>query len=132
MYATLNWCQEHHTEIIDLIRTFLGGVPLQMPASIDLLGDPALRDCFDRWWSTPTIDSRRRLKLYKLSWDLTGSEFAGRHQLYEKFYAGSPLLVRASCDREAPWAKFHAIVDGLLDKIGDFAGEAPATAAGAD
>jgi 4-hydroxyphenylacetate 3-monooxygenase len=33
MYATLNWCQEHHTEIIDALRTLAGAAPLQMPAS---------------------------------------------------------------------------------------------------
>ena len=51
MYATLNWCQEHHTEIIDIIRSLCGGVPLQMPASLDVVGDPELRDRFQRWWS---------------------------------------------------------------------------------
>ena len=33
MYAALNWCQEHHTEIVDTLRTLLGGYPLVMPAS---------------------------------------------------------------------------------------------------
>ena len=28
MYATLNWCQEHHTEIIDTLRTLAGAAPL--------------------------------------------------------------------------------------------------------
>jgi 4-hydroxyphenylacetate 3-monooxygenase len=46
-----------------------------------------------------------------------GSEFAGRHMLYEKFYAGNSLVVRNQSDREAPWDKFHGIVDGLLGKI---------------
>ena len=119
MYATLNWCQEHHTEIIDIVRTLVGGVPLMMPASIDVVDDPELRDRFDRWWSTPTLDSVRRHKLYKLAWDLTGSEFAGRHQLYEKFYAGTSQIVRNQSDREAPWERFHAIVDGLIDRIED-------------
>ena len=117
MYAAVNWCQEHHSEIIDLLRTLLGGVPLQMPASIDVLSDPALGDQFRRWWKTPNVDAILRHKLYKLAWDLTGSEFAGRHQLYEKFYAGSAIIVRNQNDREAPWEEFHSIVDGLLDGI---------------
>jgi 4-hydroxyphenylacetate 3-monooxygenase len=117
MYAALNWCQEHHTEIIDILRTLVGGVPLQMPASIDVLDDPALGDTFRRWWATPNLDAERRLELYKLAWDLVGSEFAGRHQLYEKFYAGNSIIVRNQSDREAPWDHFHAIVDGLLDDI---------------
>jgi 4-hydroxyphenylacetate 3-monooxygenase len=37
--------------------------------------------------------------------------------LYEKFYAGNSLVVRNQSDREAPWDRFHGIVDGLLDGI---------------
>ncbi len=117
MYAALNWCQEHHTEIIDILRTLLGGYPMVMPASIDVLTDDALRGRFERWWKTPSIEAVERHKLYKLAWDLTGSEFAGRHMLYEKFYAGSSIVVRNQSDREAPWDKFHATIDRLLDSI---------------
>ena len=114
MYATLNWCQEHHSEVIDILRTLMGGVPLQMPASSNVVENPKLKALFDRWWSTPALGAMDRMKLYKLGWDLTGSEFAGRHSLYEKFYAGNSTLVRNSCDREAPWAHFHEIVDRAL------------------
>ena len=114
MYATLNWCQEHHSEVIDILRTLMGGVPLQMPASSSVVENPKLKALFDRWWATPVLGAMDRMKLYKLGWDLTGSEFAGRHSLYEKFYAGNSTLVRNSCDREAPWAHFHEIVDRAL------------------
>jgi 4-hydroxyphenylacetate 3-monooxygenase len=117
MYATLNWCQEHHTEIIDMLRTFLGGIPLLMPASLDVMQDAALRDRFERWWATPSTPALDRYKLYKLAWDLVGSEFAGRHMLYEKFYAGNSIVVRNQSDREAPWEQFHATVDRLLQGI---------------
>jgi 4-hydroxyphenylacetate 3-monooxygenase len=117
MYAALNWCQEHHTEIVDILRTLLGGYPLVMPASIDVVTDATLRDRFERWWKTPTIEAIERHKLYKLAWDIVGTEFAGRHMLYEKFYAGSSIVVRNQSDREAPWDRFHGIVDGLLSSI---------------
>jgi 4-hydroxyphenylacetate 3-monooxygenase len=117
MYATLNWCQEHHTEIIDMLRTLLGGYPLLMPASLDVMRDGDLRDRFERWWRTPASPALDRYKLYKLAWDLVGSEFAGRHMLYEKFYAGNSLVVRNQNDREAPWERFHTTVDDLLARI---------------
>jgi 4-hydroxyphenylacetate 3-monooxygenase len=117
MYAALNWCQEHHTEIVDSLRTLLGGYPLVMPASIDVLTDEAMRDTFQRWWKTPSIEAVERHKLYKLAWDITGTEFAGRHMLYEKFYAGSSIVVRNQSDREAPWQNFHDTVDRLLASI---------------
>jgi 4-hydroxyphenylacetate 3-monooxygenase len=117
VYATLNWCQEHHTEIIDTLRTLAGAAPLQMPASIDLVADHELKDRFERWWGTTDMAALDRLKLYKLVWDLIGSEFAGRHMLYERFYAGNSIIVRNQSDREAPWETFHATVDGLLGRI---------------
>ena len=117
VYAALNWCQEHHSEIIDTLRTLAGAAPLQMPASIGLVADAELKDRFARWWGTATMPAAARYKLYKLAWDLIGSEFAGRHMLYEKFYAGNSIIVRNQSDREAPWDHFHGIVDGLIDAL---------------
>jgi len=54
------------------------------------------------------------MKLYKLAWDLIGSEFAGRHLQYEKFYAGASFIVRNHSFREAPWRDFHRVVDELM------------------
>jgi 4-hydroxyphenylacetate 3-monooxygenase len=94
-----------------------GAAPLQMPASIDLVADAGLKDRFERRWGTASIQAAARYKLYKLVWGLIGSEFAGRHMLYEKFYAGNSIIVRNQSDREPPWEKFHGIVDGLLDAV---------------
>jgi 4-hydroxyphenylacetate 3-monooxygenase len=35
-----------------------------------------------------------RIKIMKLLWDATGTEFGGRHALYELNYAGAPEEVR--------------------------------------
>ncbi len=40
------------------------------------------------------MQSEERVKILKLLWDATGSEFAGRHELYERNYAGSHEAVR--------------------------------------
>ncbi len=46
--------------------------------------------------------------------------------LYEKFYAGNSLIVRNQTDREAPWERFHGIVDGLLGGVESPASSRPA------
>src|SRR5262249_7055342 len=84
------------------------------PASIDVLAEANLRNTFERWWKTPSIAATERHKLYKLAWDLVGTEFAGRHMLYEKFYAGNSLVVRNQSDRDAPREFFHGIWDVRL------------------
>jgi 4-hydroxyphenylacetate 3-monooxygenase len=76
--------------------------------------DPKLRELFEKYGQTPQLAALERMKLYKLVWDLIGSEFAGRHLQYEKFYAGASFIVRNHSFREAPWQEFHRVVDDLM------------------
>jgi 4-hydroxyphenylacetate 3-monooxygenase len=39
-------------------------------------------------------DAVDRVKLMKLTWDAIGSEFGGRHELYERNYAGNHENIR--------------------------------------
>jgi len=114
MYAALNWCTESHSQIIDALRELCGGGIFQMPADITVMHDPKLRQMFETYWQTPQLGAVERMKLYKLAWDLIGSEFAGRHLQYEKFYAGASFIVRNHSFREAPWEGFHKVVDDLM------------------
>ena len=118
MYAALNWCTESHSAIIDALRELCGGGIFQMPADPSVMHDPALRERFEAYWQTPQLPALERMKLYKLAWDLIGSEFAGRHLQYEKFYAGASFIVRNHNFREAPWGEFHKVVDDLMASYG--------------
>ncbi len=118
MYAALNWCTEGHSAIIDVLRELCGGSVFQMPADISVMNDPAMRKDFETYWQTPQLAAIDRMKLFKLAWDLVGSEFAGRHAQYEKFYAGASFIIRNHNFREAPWDHFHKVVDDLMAGYG--------------
>jgi 4-hydroxyphenylacetate 3-monooxygenase len=89
-----------------------------MPADVTVMHDAALRAQFETYWQTPQVPALERMKLYKLAWDLIGSEFAGRHLQYEKFYAGASFIIRNHNFREAPWPRFHKVVDDLMGSYG--------------
>lgn len=89
-----------------------------MPADISVLDDPKLAASFQTHWATPQISAIDRMKLFKLAWDVVGSEFAGRHQQYEKFYAGPSFIVRNYSYAMAPWSDFCAVVEGLMNSYG--------------
>jgi 4-hydroxyphenylacetate 3-monooxygenase len=118
MYAGLNFCTEGHSALIDCLRELCGGGVFQMPADITVMHDEALRADFERYWQTPQMGAVDRMKLFKLAWDLIGSEFAGRHQQYEKFYAGASFIIRNHSFREAPWDHYHKVLDDLLGSYG--------------
>jgi len=49
-----------------------------------------------------------------LVWDLIGTEFAGRHEQYEKFYGGASFLVKQNMARAYDFASAATLVDRAL------------------
>jgi 4-hydroxyphenylacetate 3-monooxygenase len=117
MYAALNWGVENYAAVIDCLRELCGGGVLQMPADISVMQDSGLANRFRTYWQTPHMSALDRMKLFKLAWDIVGSEFAGRHLQYEKFFPGASFIVRNHNFREAPWNKWHSVVDGILERM---------------
>jgi 4-hydroxyphenylacetate 3-monooxygenase len=114
MYAGLEWCTQNYSAFIDELRTLCGGSVFQMPADVSVMADDNLARQFATYWRTPQSDALAKMKLFKLAWDMTGSEFAGRHLQYEKFYAGASFIIRNHSFRETDWAAFGKIVDDLM------------------
>jgi len=114
MYGALEWCTQNYTNLVDELRELSGAGVFQMPADISIMQDAAMANEFQTFWQTPQCDALTRMKLYKLAWDVVGSEFAGRHQQYEKFYAGASFIVRNHSYRETDWPAFNKVVEDLM------------------
>ena len=115
MYAALHWCTTNHAAICDIVRELLGGGPMQMPADSSVFEDAELSQKFEKYWSTPQQSAKERMKLMRLAWDLLGSEFAGRHAQYEKFYAGPGFVMNAYSFNNCPWGDLDEGLTGLLE-----------------
>jgi 4-hydroxyphenylacetate 3-monooxygenase len=112
--AALHWCTTHYAEICDTVRELIGAGVFQMPADVSVLADPKLRETFDAYWSVPGQSAEARMKLLNLAWDLLGSDFAGRHAQYEKFYAGPAFAMNNYSYLSARWDEWAGTVDDLL------------------
>ena len=60
-----------------------------------------------------------RIKIMKLLWDATGTEFGGRHALYELNYAGSPEDVRLQVLKGAEKGRILRDMEALVDTCMD-------------
>jgi 4-hydroxyphenylacetate 3-monooxygenase len=59
-------------------------------SSADDFANPEIRPYLDKYVrGSGGADAVTRVKVMKLLWDAVGSEFGGRHELYERNYAGS-------------------------------------------
>jgi 4-hydroxyphenylacetate 3-monooxygenase len=114
VYAALHWCTNHHSEICDTVRELMGAGVFQMPADASVLQDQTLRETFETYWSVPGQSAHGRMKLLNLAWDLLGSDFAGRHMQYEKFYAGPSFVMNGYSYQTGRWGEWEGRVDELL------------------
>ena len=118
LYAAIHWAMENHSQLIGIMRELMGGGQFQFPASIDVLEDPELRDLFETFWTAGEFAAADRMKLFKLAWDLIGSDHASRAASYEKFFVGPAFAVRNYNFINAPWDELHAAVEGFMDTYG--------------
>jgi 4-hydroxyphenylacetate 3-monooxygenase len=68
----------------------------------------------ERYIASPGFSSKQRIAILKLVWDFIGSEFAGRHEQYEKFYGGASFLVKQNMARAYDFAGAAGLVDRAL------------------
>ncbi|HUI86062.1 MAG TPA: 4-hydroxyphenylacetate 3-monooxygenase, oxygenase component [Nitrososphaerales archaeon] len=59
------------------------------------MGSP-IRPDVDKYYQSKLADADARIRLFKLAWDVTGSSFGGRQELYERFFFGDPVRMASA------------------------------------
>jgi 4-hydroxyphenylacetate 3-monooxygenase len=73
----------------------LGSSLIYLPSSAVDFKDPEVRPYLEQYVrGSGGMDAEQRVKMMKLIWDSVGTEFGGRHELYELNYAGNHEDVR--------------------------------------
>jgi 4-hydroxyphenylacetate 3-monooxygenase len=69
------------------------------------------------------VDYKERIKIMKLLWDAIGTEFGGRHELYERSYAGNHedirILALTGARRDGTMERINALVDRCMSEYGE-------------
>ncbi|NMO01563.1 4-hydroxyphenylacetate 3-hydroxylase [Gordonia sp. TBRC 11910] len=117
LYGAMGLQSETYPRVLSILRDLVGGGVLQLPASVKDLRSDLSRPDMERYVQSPGVPTEERVKLFKLAWDIIGSEFAGRHQQYEMFYAGAPFVVKGAYtfrnyDYDSAVASVQEFLDG--------------------
>ena len=103
------------TRIKEIIDNTLASALIYLPSHAADFKNPEIRPYLDRYVrGSNGYDAEERVKLMKLMWDATGTEFGGRHQLYERNYFGNHESIRFE-------TLFVAEEMGLADQLRSFA-----------
>lgn len=106
-------------EIVQKIRRIAGSTLMQAPGSLSIL-EGEMGPIVERFYKGTGVSAEEKILLARLAWDVCGTEFGSRHQLYELFYAGDPdgLMARYHKDytrKDEHLAMFARELDRLTD-----------------
>jgi 4-hydroxyphenylacetate 3-monooxygenase len=105
--------------IKDIVQKTVTSALIYLPSSVKDFANPEI-DRYLRQYvrGSHDIDHVERIKLMKLLWDSVGTEFAGRHELYERNYSGGWEDIRAQvltgAQRRGGLRGMEALVDQCL------------------
>lgn len=114
IYSNMNLQGEIYPKMLNSLRELCGGGLIQLPSSVVDFDHPVMGPDIARYIQSPEMPAEDRVKLMKLAWDVIGSEFAGRHEQYEKFYAGAPFLLKGHMLRTYNFSEANRLVDVAL------------------
>jgi 4-hydroxyphenylacetate 3-monooxygenase len=108
-----------YPRIREIMENVLASALIYLPSHVRDFKNPELRPYLDRFVrGSNGFSSVERVKLMKLIWDATGSEFAGRHELYERNYFGSHESIRLealkAADRLGQSGRYKGFVDSCM------------------
>jgi 4-hydroxyphenylacetate 3-monooxygenase len=84
-----------YPKIKEIIENVMASALIYMPSSALDFNNPEIRPYIDQYVrGSNDYSAEERVKLMKLLWDAIGSEFGGRHELYERNYFGDHEAIR--------------------------------------
>lgn len=110
-----------YVQIKNLIETHVASGLIYTTSNIADFKSPELRPYVDKFIrGSHGMSAMERMKIIKLLWDSVGSEFGGRHELYERNYAGTTETIRFETatlmEANGKMAKLEEEADRCMDE----------------
>jgi 4-hydroxyphenylacetate 3-monooxygenase len=115
MHAYRVFATVAYPKIKEIIQQDVSSALIYLTSSGRDFDVPELRPLLERYYrGAASVDAMTRTKVLKLLWDAIGTEFGGRHELYERNYAGNHENIRLE-------TLLLAEMTGLTQKLKGFA-----------
>ncbi|HPF45799.1 MAG: 4-hydroxyphenylacetate 3-monooxygenase, oxygenase component [Alphaproteobacteria bacterium] len=102
-----------YQRMCEIIRILGAGGLVAVPSYAEF--DSDTKDFVEKYFQSANGDSRSRTKLFRLAYDASISSFAGRQQLYERYYSGDPVRAAANMYNNADKGSGKSRIWSFLD-----------------
>lgn len=102
-----------YERLVQVTQVLAAGGLLMSPTEADLRS--AIGPDIERYYRGAGVGAEERIRLFKLAWDATGTQFGQRMLQYERYYAGDPVRVTAAYYMDFDTKPLMAMVQRAVD-----------------
>jgi 4-hydroxyphenylacetate 3-monooxygenase len=87
---------QYYARAMSILKEIGAGGFTQLPSTaIHRFEDERVEVLLHRYYEGAATSAQDKTALFRVGWELVGSEIGSRHDLYERFYTGDPLRIHA-------------------------------------
>ncbi len=110
-----HWFPDAYTRVIWIVEQLCAAGLMLTPTEADVRG-PA-RDLIARYYQGAALGAEERIRLFRLAWDLTGTQFGSRQALYERFFNGDVVRLRQTRFQTYDYTRAVGMVDRFFARL---------------
>ena len=90
--AMRHWYPDAYARVAAIVEQLAAGGLMLTPTEKDLAGPMAAE--IEKYYQGANIDAKKKVRMFRLAWDLVGTQFGSRQTLYERFFNGDVVQLR--------------------------------------
>ena len=115
LMAMRHWYPDAYQRVTQIIQQLCAGGLMLTPSEADING-PLSAD-IEKFYQGATLQARDRIRLFRLAWDLIGTEFGSRQTLYERYFNGDVVQLRQRRFASYDYSRADAALASFFDRM---------------
>lgn len=108
----------YYGKALNILKEIGAGGYTQLPSTIiSRFESEELQKLMDIYYAGASSSAGDKTALFRIGWELIGSEFGSRHDLYERFYTGDPLRIQSLFFENYKKEELDNRLDDFIKKI---------------
>ena len=115
--AMRHWYPDAYVRVVWIVEQLAASGLMLTPTEADVNGP--LAETIGKYYQGVAIDAPERVRLFRLAWDLVGTQYGSRQALYERFFNGDVVQLRQRRYASYDYTRAREAVRSFFERTGE-------------